>query len=1111
MGYASKFSNTCLWFGIFLLLMLFRIDIAGMTDRFVSVVEAAAFEVNTPPFQVPENGGSATQVVDLSAFGVQIGDMVMVDAVVAVGDLNGSTEFFNLNINASEFTAANLATGSQCAGAFEPVTPEVSASVSVIDIGGGVPGIDILATTSAAVDDLAACVGLEYQLRITGDSRVDSDRDGMPDTTEASFGGGLSLTLDDFETDQGWVIDPDATDTATTGQWEVANPEATSSGGTSLQLGDTTSGAQALVTQAAAGSGAGSFDIDGGITSAMSPVLPLPGNAMALTLNYFFGHLANAGTDDFLRVTLVAGAVEQVILSETGNSAVRSAAWTPLSVDVTAFAGQDVQLWVEAADAGSPSLVEAGIDDIAVTADPIGDDGDGIANANDLDSDNDSIPDVVEAGLSDADGDFMVDNAADEGTVVSPPDTDADGIPDFLDLESNNPANDGSAFDIQTGSFASLDTNGDGRVNSQDVGGGIDDNNNGVDDLIENFGTGNTPPTITAPSDQLHTVGASVTLDMEADDPDGDSLTFGATGLPAGLSINTTSGRVTGTLALGSEGTYSVEVSVSDGTDSDSTSFTWTVLPPGEVPTCFGQPATIVGTEEADTLIGTNGPDVIVGLGGDDFIRGRRGDDLICGGAGNDEIRGENDVDQLDGGDGDDIVRGGNLDDFLDGGSGSDSCIGDSGTDTAVNCEGLNSIENDLGGSNQAPSLANPGNQNGTEGDVVSLTLSASDPDGDTLTFAATGLPNNLTLNAATGEINGTLATGSAGSYTIAASVSDGANNDSVNFTWSIVAIGDAPTCFGQVATLVGTEGDDTLVGTSGVDIIVGLGGNDFLKGRGGNDLLCGGAGDDELRGDSGDDQLDGGSDDDLLRGGGGNDDLQGGAGNDNCRGDNGSDTASDCETTNSVENGGGGGNQAPSFASPGNQISSEGDNISLTLNASDPDGDPLAFSASGLPSNLGLDSATGTISGVLATGSAGTYSIDVTVSDGVDSDSGSFAWTVVAPGELPTCFGQPATLIGTDGDDSLVGTSGVDVIVGLGGNDFIKGRGGNDLLCGGAGDDELRGDSGDDQLDGGSDDDLLRGGNQDDVLVGGDGTDNCRGDGGSDTASDCETTNSIP
>jgi Ca2+-binding RTX toxin-like protein len=48
-------------------------------------------------------------------------------------------------------------------------------------------------------------------------------------------------------------------------------------------------------------------------------------------------------------------------------------------------------------------------------------------------------------------------------------------------------------------------------------------------------------------------------------------------------------------------------------------------------PTCFGQPATIVGTSAGDMLQGTDGPDVIVGRGGQDTIYGLGGDDLICG------------------------------------------------------------------------------------------------------------------------------------------------------------------------------------------------------------------------------------------------------------------------------------------------------------------------------------------------------------------------------------------------------------------------------------------------------------------------------------------------
>ncbi len=48
------------------------------------------------------------------------------------------------------------------------------------------------------------------------------------------------------------------------------------------------------------------------------------------------------------------------------------------------------------------------------------------------------------------------------------------------------------------------------------------------------------------------------------------------------------------------------------------------------------------------------------------------------------------------------------------------------------------------------------------------------------------------------------------------------------------------------------------------------------------------------------------------------------------------------------------------------------------------------------------------------------------------------------------TCFGQTATIVGTDGDDVLTGTDGDDVIVGLGGTDTIYPRAGDDRVCAG-------------------------------------------------------------
>src|SRR5688500_9847530 len=57
-----------------------------------------------------------------------------------------------------------------------------------------------------------------------------------------------------------------------------------------------------------------------------------------------------------------------------------------------------------------------------------------------------------------------------------------------------------------------------------------------------------------------------------------------------------------------------------------------------QIPTCFGAPATILGTQGPDVGVGTAGPDVIVLLGGNDTVSAGAGDDRVCGGQGNDTI-----------------------------------------------------------------------------------------------------------------------------------------------------------------------------------------------------------------------------------------------------------------------------------------------------------------------------------------------------------------------------------------------------------------------------------------------------------------------------------------
>ena len=87
-----------------------------------------------------------------------------------------------------------------------------------------------------------------------------------------------------------------------------------------------------------------------------------------------------------------------------------------------------------------------------------------------------------------------------------------------------------------------------------------------------------------------------------------------------------------------------------------------------EWPSCFGVPATIVGTDVDDNII--NGPpqaDVIVGVGGTDVINGHAGRDRTCGGP-NPEPTPEVIAEALDGGRGDDRLYGGD---------GSDDIYGD--------------------------------------------------------------------------------------------------------------------------------------------------------------------------------------------------------------------------------------------------------------------------------------------------------------------------------------------------------------------------------------------------------------------------------------------------
>lgn len=173
---------------------------------------------------------------------------------------------------------------------------------------------------------------------------------------------------DDLEVSRGWTVNPLGTDTATGGKWVRANPESTSSSGPK-QLGTVPSGSAALVTAYRAGSGANSYDVDGGTTSVQSPAIKLPGTAgQKLTFRYYLAHGSNASSADALRVSIVEdGGTTTTVLLEQGAANDDDAAWANASIPLDAWAGTTIRVRFEATDGGSASLVEAAVDDVRVT------------------------------------------------------------------------------------------------------------------------------------------------------------------------------------------------------------------------------------------------------------------------------------------------------------------------------------------------------------------------------------------------------------------------------------------------------------------------------------------------------------------------------------------------------------------------------------------------------------------------------------------------------------------------------------------------------------------------------------------------------------------------
>ena len=275
----------------------------------------------------------------------------------------------------------------------------------------------------------------------------------------------------------------------------------------------------------------------------------------------------------------------------------------------------------------------------------------------------------------------------------------------------------------------------------------------------------NRTPIVTHPGNQTHAEGDSVTLNMVGTDPDLDTLTWSAVNLPPALTINPTTGQVTGTLNFSSAGLYATQIVAFDGTNSAAASITWTVTNTNQSPVLdpVGDSSIAEQTLLAFTATGSD-PDLdglTFSLSGEPA-----GAAITAGGAfafTPTEAQGP-------------------------GSYTFDVVITDDGTPNLADTETITITVTET---NVAPVVVNPGNQADAETDVISLFVAGSDPDVpvNVLTWSAAGLPAGLSINPATGEIFGTLPLTSAGTYPVSVTATDdGTPNlaDTINFTWTV-------------------------------------------------------------------------------------------------------------------------------------------------------------------------------------------------------------------------------------------------------------------------------------------------------------------------------------
>ena len=553
----------------------------------------------------------------------------------------------------------------------------------------------------------------------------------------------------------------------------------------------------------------------------------------------------------------------------------------------------------------------------------------------------------------------------DTAYLYQPSATDADG--DTLNFSIQNRP-DWASFDTTTGRLSGTPANPHvgtyGNIVVTVSDGNLVDSIGPFSITVTNT---NDTPSISGSAATSATAGGFYSFQPSASDPDGDDLTFSITKRPSWASFNINSGRLSGTPANGDAGIYDgIVISVSDGSVSRSLpTFAITVnanLPSNQSPVIRGTPATSVAEDSAyvfqPTASDADGDSLTYSISNRpawasfNSTTGR-----LSGTPKNSHVGPYKNI----------LIT-----------------VSDGAASASI---GPFSIT--VSNTNDAPVISGTPARSVDEGSAYRFQPTASDADGDSLTYSISNRPGWASFNSTSGRLSGTPKNADVGSYSnIKITVSDGTASASVGpFTITVSNTNDAPVISGTPASSVAEDSayvfQPSASDADGDSLAYSISNRpswaSFNNATG------------------------------RLSGTPKNGDV-GSYNNIAITVSDGTASASVGPFTITVTNI----NDTPVISGTPASSVAEGSAYVFQPSASDADGDSLTYSISNRPAWASFNSTSGRLSGTPKNGDVGSYNnIAITVSDGTASDSlGPFSITVNNTNDAPVIGGTPLTSV---------------------------------------------------------------------------------------------------